>query len=582
MRSTVLLSSLLILWASSLPALSQEFPTLTLTPDAGPVGERVTATGDRFDRDTDVVLRFDGQVVATVAANGPDWTDADSFQTTFTVPDRPADPSGGYDVVAHQDGEPLARHVFTVEPTLTIDPTRGPGGSEVDLRGTGWDPDEVLTIDFPAGSTVATIGPGDDAWNGNSRFAVTLTVPSLRSETHPVEVHQFERKLLREVAFTVVPTLTLDPVSGRVGDLVDVSGTGYDRDFDLELVFDGESVATIPAGAPEWTSETTFTASFRVPERPDGPYLVEALQDCSRSCDISANARFSVSPVSLTIEPREGPIGTVVTADGGGWHPDLPVRLTFDGATVATIGAGDVTPAGRFVSTFEVPDRTAGNVTVEACQRCDSDDRIDAQVEFRVLAVLTVDPPSGSVGSAAAVSGEAFDRSLPLRLEFDGETVTTVPGGTSEFTDDVRFASELTVPDRPAGPHEVSACQRCGTETEIRASTTFTVVPSLVFEPDLGPPGFVTMAVGRGFPTGEPIELVWAPGVGRALVTAASDGSFRAPFLVHNRDRPGPRSGRALLPANADRPADQLIEEPEAPFLVVPGTLQPADFVARR
>lgn len=583
-RSPVLVLALLVVtWSATLPALSQEFSQLTLDPDRGPVGETVTATGDGFDRSTDVMLEFDGLVVATVAADGAAWTDADSFRTTFTVPDRPADPSGaGYDVVARQDGEPRARDVFSIVPTLTIDPTRGPGGSSAALSGTGWDPDEPLTIDFPAGSPLTTLEPGDPEWSGNSRFAVTITVPMLRADTHEVQAHQFERKLEQEVPFTVVPTLTVDPTSGRVGDTVDASATGFTDGFPVELRFDGELVGTVPAGGAAWTGTTTFETPFDVPDRPDGPYTVEARQDCDGGCDIRATARFTVTPVSLQLDPSEGPIGTTVEARGGGWDPDLPVTLTFDADPVGTVGSGEVDAAGTFITTFTVPDHVAGPVDVVACQRCGTAREVAARAPFEVLAVLTVDPAIGTVDSITTVHGEAFDDDLAVTLVFDGEVIETLPAPEAGFTDEVRFAAELTVPDRAAGTYAVQTCQRCGTPDEVRAEAAFTVIPSLAFQPALGPPGFVTVAVGRGFPTGEPVELIWDPGVGRRVLTADPDGTFRIPFLVHHRDATGPRSGRGVLPANEGRAPGDLIPEPEAPFLVVPGSLQPSDFVTRR
>lgn len=574
------------LWALALPALSQTAFAITLTPSSGPVDSTVTVDGSGFDRDTDVVIEFDGQVVATVAADGPDWTGATTFTTTFTVPDLPADPTAaGYLVVAFQDGEPLAREVFTITPTLAIDPIRGPGGSEATLSGTGWEPDEPLTVEFPPGEVLLTLDPGDAAWSGNSRFSVVLTVPALTAGPYTVEAHQFERKLVQQTRFTVEATLEVDPDIGPVGSSSDATGTGFTDAFPLELVFDGEVVVELPAGDADWNTATSFVTPFTVPGRAPGTYTVEARQDCAGTCDISATDTFTVAGATLAVDPQEGVIGTSVEAIGEGWNPDEELTLLLGSVEVATLPAdsGDFDPPDTFTTTFTVPDTVAGPYTVEACQRCGTAAELSATAEFTVLPRLAVDPDAGPIASETTASGDGWDEDQELRLFFDGEEVALVPAGAAAFTGGTSLAQVLVVPERPGGTYEVRACQRCGDPAgEISATAAFTIIPSIEVNPPLGPPGFVTFVEGRGFLPGAEVVLVWDPGVGTRRVAAGGDGRFRAAFLVMHRDRVGPRVVRATLPANEGLPEGERIPEPEAPFLAVPGTVQPSDFVLRR
>jgi hypothetical protein len=84
--------------------------------------------------------------------------------------------------------------------------------------------------------------------------------------------------------------------------------------------------------------------------------------------------------------------------------------------------------------------------------------------------------------------------------------------------------------------------------------------------PKVGPPGFVARATGTGFPAG-PVQLVWAPGIGRTNVVAGPDGAFTTQVLLFPKDRLGPRilvaTGAGAVSANA-------------PFLVVPPTVEPS------
>ncbi|MEU3454600.1 VWA domain-containing protein [Micromonospora sp. NPDC006766] len=102
--------------------------------------------------------------------------------------------------------------------------------------------------------------------------------------------------------------------------------------------------------------------------------------------------------------------------------------------------------------------------------------------------------------------------------------------------------------------------------------------PQVRLETTIGPPGFVTAAVGTDFPPGARVRLRWAPGITTTPdAVADADGSFRTQVLVLRKDALGLRdltagrvSGHAFAPVRA----------PE-PFLVVPRGLGPPAFAGR-
>ena len=83
--------------------------------------------------------------------------------------------------------------------------------------------------------------------------------------------------------------------------------------------------------------------------------------------------------------------------------------------------------------------------------------------------------------------------------------------------------------------------------------------------PPLGPPGFVPLAVGSGFPPG-PVTVRWTRGIGSWVVQADASGGFRLPVLVMYHDLLDRRS----LSAQSG-PASAL-----ADYLVVPPSAEPA------
>ncbi|MFG2995254.1 hypothetical protein [Streptomyces sp. NPDC048340] len=104
--------------------------------------------------------------------------------------------------------------------------------------------------------------------------------------------------------------------------------------------------------------------------------------------------------------------------------------------------------------------------------------------------------------------------------------------------------------------------------------------PALELSPPLGPPGSVPQARGSQFPPGVTVDLRWSRGVtvASAPVVVGADGTFSAPVLVLVQDTLGERN-LAAAQADADRP---LFSEVSAPYLVVPGVLQPDNFQWRR
>jgi Tol biopolymer transport system component len=101
--------------------------------------------------------------------------------------------------------------------------------------------------------------------------------------------------------------------------------------------------------------------------------------------------------------------------------------------------------------------------------------------------------------------------------------------------------------------------------------------PTLTVNPGIGPPGFVTLAEGTGFPPGATVTLAWRPGISENLiVTVDGAGRFRTQVLVFYKDQLGPRRLVAV------RRTGTAFGQVGADFLVVPGSLQPPKFAGRR
>jgi len=211
---------------------------------------------------------------------------------------------------------------------------------------------------------------------------------------------------------------------------------------------------------------------------------------------------------------------------------------------------------------------------------------------FKKVAPHTTPKPSTGPSAApqpektiANVTGDNFNPFSAVLITFDAG-----PGGSPqsfEAQTDVfgHFNRDIPLSMPAEGLHLV----RADDLRQREADATYTIPclqPSVALDPPIGPPGFVTIAVGSGFPANSTIVVLnWQSPALRSPLPAAiktdANGAFRLPILVMYHDLLGARLLQAIV-ANpfGDRAGSAI--EADAPFLVTPGRSQPSDFVLRR
>ena len=203
----------------------------------------------------------------------------------------------------------------------------------------------------------------------------------------------------------------------------------------------------------------------------------------------------------------------------------------------------------------------------------------------RPSARATPTPAPAPVTYTINVDGVNFNPYSAVLVTFDAG-----PGGTPqsfERTTDVfgHFNFDIQVRSRSEGVHLV----RADDFRQREADATYKIPcfqPSVALNPPIGPPGFVTSVVGRGFPPRTTIQFLnWGTPALRSPwpknIKTDESGSFQYSILVLYHDLLGPRMLQAIV-ANpfGDRAGSAI--EADAPFLVTPGRAQPNDLVLRR
>lgn len=189
--------------------------------------------------------------------------------------------------------------------------------------------------------------------------------------------------------------------------------------------------------------------------------------------------------------------------------------------------------------------------------------------------------------STITVNGTDFNPFSAVLITFDagpGGHPQSFEAGTDPFGS---FSRQITVTEPAEGTHIV----RADDFRQREAQATYTLPCSegtVALDPPIGPPGFVTMAVGRGFPPNSPITLLnWSapnipspfPKIGK--ITTLADGTFQYPVLILYHDELGFRTLRAVV-QDANAGEGNALIEADAPFFVTLGRSQPDDLVLRR
>ena len=214
--------------------------------------------------------------------------------------------------------------------------------------------------------------------------------------------------------------------------------------------------------------------------------------------------------------------------------------------------------------------------------------------DFRVPSPRTTPKPPAS-GTAApppehgtiTVIGDNFNPFSAVLITFDAGPGSTKPQSFPAQTDAFGHFSQSADVIAPAdGLHLIRADDFRQREADFPNYRVPCYQPSLALQPPIGPPGFVALAVGTGFPPNSPVTFLnWdarLPSPPTARLTTDGNGAFSGYVLILYHDQLGPRYLIAVVPNDQGSGSGAANITTRAPFFVTPGRTQPNDFVLRR
>ncbi|MBW3662382.1 MAG: hypothetical protein KY469_04705 [Actinobacteria bacterium] len=446
-------------------------PTLDIAPSRGAAADRFTLSGTGWDLDA----RFAFEIRLANGGALPAPYDAvknltpqgalrkvgrSGFSADFVIPALPA---AEYLIEASQFRRELIQQVpLEVLATLELDPGAGPTGLQVTASATGFDRPEALNPNPGEQEGVLLLFDGDvvgafpaDAgaapWTTNTTWELAFDVPTRPpgryrvvacQRTPPNATNCNTNRIIAAATFTVAPvSIFADPTSGVGGTTTTVSGAGWNRNEDLQIDFDGDTVVVIDANTTI-SSTGAFDVDINIPDVVADPYAIRACQQCGTPNEVSAEVIFTVLP-SLQVAPALNQPGAETVARGTGWDHDVQLNLFVGDVEVAVLAPDSPSFQGTTAmqQAFLTPSLPAGEYEVRACQRCNTATEREAVATIRVIPAIELFPPLGPPGFVTFVQGDGFPANAEVILGWE-------PGlGTFQLTTgpDGRFRAPLHV-----------------------------------------------------------------------------------------------------------------------------------------
>jgi len=307
-------------------------PKISIDPVSGGVGTAVTVSGTGFAAaETAVKVTYAG---ITVRAGMVAKSDG-SWNTTFVVP---SSTKGGHTVDASGStttASDVADVTFTVSPGLSVEPTSGYVGDEIEVNGSGFASNESgikVTLD----GVVVKSGITADA---EGYWETSFTLPTCVTGAHAIDSYG-NTTIATDVSDTtlaVLAQIVLSPKSGNVGDNIRIKGTGFSGEKDLTVSYD---LVTVVTGLST-DADGNFSTSFEAPKGRSGEINVTATD--TKGVTASAIFTMETTPPDIprTASPKDGStvgfIGDTKVvfdwtdvSDPSGVHYALEVSPQFD------------------------------------------------------------------------------------------------------------------------------------------------------------------------------------------------------------------------------------------------------------
>jgi len=328
--------------------------SITLDPDSGKMGAKVTITGDGFIGKMATIYWDDKKLVQNVPISK-----TGEINHKFDVPAA----TKGIHIVKVTDDSNwsniTASSNFSVRPSISCEPPWGKINTRIYIFGYGFATNEG-DIKFTWDGTPLSKTPiqADKTGSWSSQFDVPSVpkgeyiISAISPSTGPGEVP--------DVVFTVSPFCKSTPASGPVGTKVTITGVGFRAGEDgLTFTWDGPILDTNVVAQPNGT----FSYVITVPPSVKGRHILGVYGSSFTPIGIVPDLEFEVIP-NIQLTPSTIIGSRELRIDGTGFNANEIIAIKYDKS--ATDASTTTDALGNFTLTMKVPSKSGKTHTVEA------------------------------------------------------------------------------------------------------------------------------------------------------------------------------------------------------------------------
>ena len=247
-----------------------------------------------------------------------------------------------------------AAPVMAQDGSISVSPSRGEVGDEIDISGGGFDPSDYVYLFFSSyeadeGDDMSDLDAyeylgrdrtGSLGSSDEGEFEKSVDIPDELTDGDEDEIVGFgiyyiyasyDRDgddIVDSDEFSITG-FELDSTQGNVGSEVEITGAGFSSRDDIEIFYDGDEI-DIESGDTETDRDGEFTSDIIIPASTAGDHDIQVEIDRDE-----AEAEFTVLP-AVTFTPASGNVGDQVTVSGTGFGGNKNLTIYFNNVPMAS------------------------------------------------------------------------------------------------------------------------------------------------------------------------------------------------------------------------------------------------------
>ena len=451
-----------------------------VSEDEGTRGTESTATLLGF-ADGTATVNLNGDKLAEVTITDNTGTlELDTSSSTYE-----ANRDGG-NVITAEDAAGNEQDVsatFTIEPSLSLDPTETVVSKSVSLSLSDWPGDEDIesvqigaTEDIALPDSSTDSGHQDPSTDDDGAATFSVTIPEdVNRGSQTVKVTGVDGSTASATLQVGVLPLDVSPSSAVPGQEITIQGSGFDDGDDLTSLTIGGKTVAIPDNNDEASSNGDVVITVRVPSPTDdaiGNGTKKIVLMASGSGRV-AEGEVEVPEASITLSPMESRRGTTVSVTGSGFPSGDLVQVQYDNdGSFVTVTAKAADSAGSVSLDFVVPSYAdiGSEHDVQAMSVGVYGPVTASATHSTPGAMVTLTPDRVPNGSQLTIAGMNFPAFATVaEMTVGGVDVRPVPAPATSIDGD--FSATVLVPQMELGNQSVSVRV---------AQTTFTTFLEIV------------------------------------------------------------------------------------------------------